>query len=80
MLSHEADILQDLLANGAHVPLAESQELVFLTNCLQIDIFETIFHSEGHMNFAINNATFEIKFAYLFFDFHEKISRHLKEA
>ena len=74
MFSHEADILEDLLTNASHVSLAESQELVILTNCLQIDIFETVFHCEGHMDLAIDYATFQIKFAYLLFDLHEKIS------
>ena len=58
MFGHEADILQDLLADGSHVPLAEPQELVILTDLLQIYIFEAIFHGEGHMNLTIDNAAF----------------------
>ena len=74
MCSHKAYILQDLLTNITHVFLPEAQKLVIFADFLQVQILQTVLHSERHVDFAINNATFEIKLTDLLFDFQEEVA------
>ena len=74
MLGHEGDILEYLLANRAHVIALEAQEFVILSDRLQVDILKTVFHSERLVNLTVDDATFEIKLAELFFHFEEKVT------
>ena len=74
MLGHEGNILEYLLANWAHVIALEAQEFVILSDRLQVDILKTVFHSERLVNLTIDDATFEIKLAKLFFHFEEKVT------
>ena len=74
MLGHEAYILQNLLTYFAHISFPEAQKLVVLADLLKVQILKTVLHSERHVYFAINNATFEIKLTDLLFDLQEKVS------
>ena len=62
MLSHEGDIVKDLLANGSHVLLLEPQKLLVFRNLEQVDVFEAVFLDfEGHVNLAIDDTAFQVK-------------------
>ena len=56
LLSHKADVLQDLLANISHVFTAEAQEFFVLADGLQIDIFQAVLHRERLVHLTIDDA------------------------
>ena len=66
--------MEDLLADKTHVIPLEAQELVFLRNCLQIYVLQTVFfHFKRLMHFTIDDTAFEVELAQFFLDFEEEV-------
>lgn len=76
VLSHEGNVLQDLLAYHSHVVSLEAEELVILRDRLQIDILKAVLHGEWHVNLAIDDTSFKVELTMLILHLEEEVIHH----
>ena len=73
VIGHEGDIVQDLLADAAHIVTLEQQELIVLAVLLQVHIFQAVLHRERLVHLTINDAALEVELAELVLHLQEQV-------